>query len=149
MMNVTFKKRLTVLLCAVLIAAMALTLTGCTAAAPETAPVPSASPVPDGADVGEGSTQFSLLIADGAGKQTHLTVHTDEKTVGAALLSLGLIAGDQDQYGLYVKTVNGVTADYDKDGTYWAFMIGGQYASAGVDQTDIVPGESYELRVSR
>lgn len=149
MMNVTFKKRLTVLLCAVLIAAMALMLTGCTATAPETTPALSASPVPDGASIGEGSAQFALLIVDSEGSETHLTVHTDEKTVGAALLSLGVISGDQGQYGLYVKTVNGVTADYDKDGTYWAFMIGGQYASAGVDQTDIVPGESYELRVSR
>jgi len=149
MMNVTFKKRLTVLLCAVLIAAMALMLTGCTATAPENTPSLSASPVPDGASIGEGSAQFTLLIVDSEGSETHLTVHTDEKTVGAALLSLGVISGDQGQYGLYIKTVNGVTADYDKDGTYWAFMVGGQYASAGVDQTDIGPGESYELRVSR
>ena len=53
------------------------------------------------------------------------TVKTDKDTVGAALLEHDLIAGEESQYGLYVKTVNGMTADYDVDGSYWAFYING------------------------
>ena len=69
--------------------------------------------------------------------------------VGAALLALNVIAGDEGQYGLYVKTVNGITADYDKDQTWWAFYVDGVSASAGVDSTDIVNGSTYGFKVEK
>lgn len=72
-------------------------------------------------------------------------VHTDKDTVGAALLEHGLIAGEESKYGLYVKTVNGMTADYDIDKTYWAFYIDGEYALTGVDGTEITEGSTYKL----
>ena len=55
----------------------------------------------------------------------------DRVPVLLALLALDLIAGEDSQYGLYVKTVNGITADYDTDGSYWAFYIDGEYAQTG------------------
>ena len=73
------------------------------------------------------------------------TVKTDKDTVGAALLEHDLIAGEESQYGLYVKTVNGMTADYDVDGSYWAFYINGEYAMTGVDGTAIDEGATYKL----
>ena len=141
---------LSVILCIALLAAAALTLTGCQKT-PKSSPqtVQTAQTVSDGAVLGQGKTQFTLTIADLSGAETHVTVNTDEKTVGAALLSLGVIAGEDGPYGLYVKSVNGITADYDKDQTYWAFYQDGQYASAGIDQTDVTPGAAYALRVSK
>lgn len=106
-------------------------------------------PVEDGAELGEGETQFALTITDGDGAQTHVTVNTDAATVGEALEALGLIQGEEGAYGLYVETVNGITADYDTDKTYWAFYINGEYAMTGVDATEIVPGDHYELRVEQ
>ncbi|MDD6283880.1 MAG: DUF4430 domain-containing protein [Firmicutes bacterium] len=137
------------ILCLVLIAAMALTMTACSNTGAGTSSVSSAGS-PDIATVlGEGDTSFSLTVADADGKETYFVINTDEKTVGAALLKLDLISGDESQYGLYVKKVNGITADYDADGTYWAFYIDGEYASTGVDSTDITDGASYALRVSK
>ena len=52
-------------------------------------------------------------------------------------------------YGLYVKTVNGITADYAVDQTYWAFYINGEYAMAGVDSTPVENGTVYALKVSK
>lgn len=92
-------------------------------------------PVADGAVVGQGAVAF--------------TVNTDEETVGAALLKLGVIAGDDSEYGLYVKTVNGETADYDTDGTYWGFYINGEYAMTGVDATTLETGATYAFRVEK
>ena len=86
-------------------------------------------------------------MVDGAGQETRFQIRTDETTVGAALLKLGLIAGDQGQYGLYVKTVNGITVDYDTDGRYWAFYVDGEYASTGVDDTQAVQGGTYSFQV--
>ncbi|MBQ2923597.1 MAG: DUF4430 domain-containing protein, partial [Tyzzerella sp.] len=52
-------------------------------------------------------------------------------------------------YGLYVKTVNGTTLDYDKDGMYWSFYINGDYAMTGVDVTEIKAGEKYSFKAEK
>ena len=95
--------------------------------------------------MGEGATSFYLTVKDVDGTVTKFQINTDATTVGEALLALELIAGDESDYGLYVKVVNGITADYDVDKSYWAFYIDGEYAQTGVDATDIVAGTTYEL----
>lgn len=77
------------------------------------------------------------------------TLHTDKTTVGEALLEQELIAGEQGAYGLYVKVVNGMEADYDKDQTYWAFYINGEYAMTGVDGTAINENDTYRLTYTK
>ena len=96
---------------------------------------------------GSGNTEFTFVVVDADGNQTDFKIKTDAKTVGEALLAEGLIAGDDSEYGLYVKTVNGITVDYDTDGKYWAFYIDGEYAMTGVDATDIVAGSTYMFKV--
>ena len=98
-------------------------------------------------EIGEGETAFAFEVVLDDGTTTYYNVHTDETTVGAALLGVSLIEGEDSEYGLYVKTVDGITKDYDKDGQYWAFYIDGEYASTGVDSTDIVPGSTYTFKV--
>ncbi len=100
----------------------------------------------DGAVIGEGSKSFEFTVVNMAGEEATFEVKTDEDTVGAALLENNMIAGEDGDYGLYVKTVNGETVDYDKDGKYWAFYINGEYGMTGVDATDIVEGDSYAFK---
>lgn len=102
--------------------------------------------VADGATVGEGKTAFAVEVVQMDGTSIKFTVNTDKATVGEALLDLGIVAGDTTEYGLYIKTVNGVTLDYDADGAYWAFYINGEYASTGVDSTNIEAGATYTLK---
>ena len=52
-------------------------------------------------------------------------------------------------YGLYVKKVNGITADYEKDVTYWAFYVGNSYGMNSVDKTDIEAGATYAFQVAK
>ena len=73
------------------------------------------------------------------------TIKTDKETVGEALQEHGLIEGEDGAYGLYVKKVNGIVADYDEDQTFWAFYINGEYAMTGVDGTLIEEGVTYQL----
>lgn len=97
----------------------------------------------DGETLGEGEKSFSLSVTGTDGETDSFTVKTDEQTVGAALCEIDFIAGEDSQYGLYVKTVNGVTLDFDKDQKYWAFYVDGEYAQYGVDMTDIDEGAEY------
>ena len=145
MKKYSMKKLLSILLCIALIAAMALCTSGCGSKNNTTASVTSAD-VSAVVSKGEGETMFLFNVVDPDGKESRFEIHTDEKTVGAALLSLGLIAGEDSEYGLYVKTVNGVTVDYDQDGKYWAFYVDGEYAATGVDSTDITAGATYTFK---
>jgi len=99
--------------------------------------------------LGEGKTQFNFTVVDKDGKETAFDIHTDKTTVGDALLELGLIAGEEGAYGLYVKQVNGITADYDVDQTYWAFYVNGEYGMTGVDVTNIEAGATYSFKVEK
>lgn len=94
--------------------------------------------------VGTGNKTFTLIVS-AYNKEITLTVKTDENTVGAALSALDIVEGEEGAYGLYIKKVNNILADYDVDQTYWAFYINGEYAMTGVDKTDIVAGATYKL----
>ena len=99
----------------------------------------------DGNVLGKGENCFTFTVTDPNGKENTYEIHTDEDIVGEALLELGLIDGEAGDYGLYVKTVDGTTVDYDTDGKYWAFYVNGEYAMAGVDSTEIVEGTTYSF----
>ena len=147
------KRFSSLLLCTVLIVAMAFT-SGCVKNENKGGNQPSTSASQESPEVkrtvlGEGQTMFLFTVVDKEGNETDFEIHTDKKTVGDALLDLKLIDGDDDKYGLYVKTVNGITADYDTDKTYWAFYVNGEYAPTGVDSTDIEEGVSYSFKVEK
>lgn len=93
---------------------------------------------------GDGATTLTVKV-EAEDQAVIFTVKTDKTTVGAALLEHSLIAGEESEYGLYVKTVNGMLADYNVDQSYWAFYIGEDYAMTGVDSTAIDTGVTYRL----
>lgn len=92
---------------------------------------------------------FTVVVKDLDGNETKFEYTSDAASVGEALLAEGLIEGDEGEYGLYVNTVNGITADWDKDQTYWAFYINDEYATTGVDQTEITEGATYSLVLTK
>lgn len=93
-----------------------------------------------------GSTEFVFGVLGVEGEEKYFEVKTDKTIVGEALLETGLIEGEDSAYGLYVKTVDGTTLDYDTDGKYWAFYVNGEYAATAVDQTEVVAGTLYEFK---
>lgn len=94
--------------------------------------------------IGEGETSVEVEVKAGD-KSVTLTVNTDKTILGDALLEYGIVEGDMGQFGLYVKKVNGILADYDVDCTYWAIYKSGEYMMTGVDGIEISSGEHYEL----
>lgn len=127
-------------------ALMLLSLVGCGGNADQTA---GNKVIENGATIGEGEKSFVAEVVDADGNTVKFTVQTNEKTVGEALQKLGVIDGEEGDYGLYIKTVNGITADYNKDGVYWAFYVDGEYAMTGADMTDVVDGTVYTFRVEK
>ncbi len=140
----SLKKWLSIIGSLVLIAALALTTLGCGSKESASAGAPNAQNA-EVAVMGEGDTVFQFSVVDLEGKETKYEIHTDETTVGAALMKLGLIEGEEGPYGLYVKVVNGITAIYEEDGSYWAFYENGEYGMTGVDLTEINPDVAYSF----
>jgi hypothetical protein len=95
-------------------------------------------------EFGDGAKTITVTV-EAQDKSVTFTVHTDKKTVGEALSEHGLIEGEEGPYGLYVKKVNGILADYDVDQTFWSFYIGDQSSMTGVDVTDLIDGGVYKL----
>ena len=142
------KKLLSFILCMVLIAAMALIANGCNANKNE--PVDTTEqPKVEATKLGEGQTTFNFTVVDKDGNETKFEIKTDKTLVGEALQELNLIEGEPGAYGLYVKKVNGISADYDVDKTYWAFYVNGEYAVSGVDTTTIEAGATYTFKVEK
>lgn len=142
MKTYSMNKLLSLLLCIVLIAAAALFVTGCNDATP---PTPTGDK-PEATVLGEGATTFYFTVVDKDSAETHFEIHTDATNVGEALSDLELIDGEQGDYGLYVKTVNGTTLDWDTDGMYWAFYVNGESSLTGVDQVEITAGATYTFK---
>lgn len=95
-------------------------------------------------ELGEGATTVTVQVKADE-RQVTFTIHTDKTTVGEALQEHNLLEGEESQYGLFVKKVNGIVADYDVDQYYWAFYVNGEYAMTGVDTTNIEEGVVYSL----
>ena len=138
MKKTQIRNLLSFVLCIVLVAAIALMTSGCN---DNTNPDTASSTAVDTASKSE--VTFTFVVVDTKGKETSFEISTNKTIVGEALLDEGLIAGEDSQYGLYVKTVNGITLDYDTDGKYWAFYVNGEYGMTGVDTTEIVAGDIY------
>lgn len=136
MQKTRMKKTLSALVCAVLVAAIALGTFGC-------------GQKPAEGETNAVTTEFKFSVTDADGKTTDFTVSTNKKIVGEALQDEGLISGEEGQYGLYVKTVNGITLDYETDGMYWAFYVNDTMAPTGVDMTEIKPGEVYSFKAEK
>ena len=132
----------------VLLAAMVLGATSCgkTSGGESTDAGIGTVEIPPENVVGEGQTTFTLMVTHLDGTVKSFTVKTDAKTVGEALVGVGLISGENSTYGLYVKTVDGEFLDYDTHQKYCAFYINGEMAMSGIDTTEITEGAVYALR---
>ena len=92
--------------------------------------------------LGEGAKTLSITVSMQENTVV-FTVKTDADTLKDALLPLSLIQGEQQSAGYMVYYVNGVRANYNEDGAYWAIMQGDDYLMTGVDTTPISDGDSY------
>lgn len=93
----------------------------------------------------EGAKTVTIEVVHADETKKEFVLHTDAQTLHEALDEKGLIEGE-DRGGFFmVLVVDGETADYNVDGTYWAMMQDGEWMSTGVDDTMIQDGDHYEF----
>ena len=96
------------------------------------------------AEIGMGKTCIYAEVT-AQDRTVTLKVNTDKKTLGDALTEHKLISGEKGPYGLYVKFVNGIEADYDKNACFWAVSKEGESLLTGVDSEKISDGTRYQF----
>lgn len=95
-------------------------------------------------ELGEGAKTVKVVV-EAEEKKVTFTIKTDAEMLGEALIENELVEGEEGEFGLYIKKVNGMTADYDVDQSYWGFFKDGEYMMTSADLTPFKDGEQYEL----
>jgi hypothetical protein len=93
----------------------------------------------------EGEKSFTVTVVHADGSSKDFSYKSTELYVGAVLQAEGLIEGEEGEFGLYIKVVDGEKAVYEEDSAYWAFYVNGEYAAQGIDLTPIEDGATYSL----
>ena len=90
----------------------------------------------------EGSKAVTIEVIDDKGESREYSVKTDALYLADAMEDAGITYEAQDSY---VNTVNGITADYNKDKSYWAFYINDTYCNFGIFEQPVNDGDSFKI----
>ena len=92
------------------------------------------------------SVTVTIEITDDKGEKTSKEYSSSTaKTLADILKENDLVEGEESEYGLMITTVNGVKADYNTDGAYWALYKNGEYMMTGADGETLEAGAVYGL----
>lgn len=86
--------------------------------------------------------KFTVIVVYADGAEKTFNYETTGGNLGPVLVEKGLLA--ESDGGLY-NTVDGVTADWNVDQSWWAFYIGDEMAAYGMDDAVIHDGDVFKL----
>ncbi len=90
-----------------------------------------------------GEKTFTLTISYKDGTKDVKTITAEQEYLGEVMAAEGIIEYRED--GFYT-TVNGITADFNVDGGWWAVFVGGESSNLGINQIPVTDGGEYEVR---
>ncbi len=134
-------------------------LAGCGASASSTASSAASSVASSGASGAASSVasapadaqatvEFTVTGADGSASSVLLNVADGEK-LSTALAEAGIISQEEADAG-FVTTVNGETADYNKDQAWWCLTDAtGEMTTVGVADIELHDGDSYAFTYTK
>ena len=94
-----------------------------------------------------GGKSITVQVVHGDGSTRDFPLTTEEEYLGPALVSGGVVEDNQSDYGLYILTADGETAD-ESARQWWKVTKGGEMVNTGADSTPIADGEHYELTLT-
>lgn len=93
-----------------------------------------------------GTKTITVTVTHSSGEQKDFSLTTAAENLRGALEEAELVSGEESSYGLYITTVDGESADYSANGSWWCILREGEVSQTGADSTMIQDGECYELR---
>lgn len=98
-------------------------------------------------DTVAGAKALTITVVHGDGSEKVFDVHTDAEYLEGALLENEIVEDNQTDWGLYILTADGETADESAQ-QWWCITKGGEMLATGASETVISDGESYELTLT-
>ena len=95
----------------------------------------------------QGDKNITVIVVHGDESQKEFAINTSSENLRGALEEQKLVEGSDSEYGLYVITVDGETAD-EAAQQWWCFTKGGEKLMTGVDDTMIADGDQYEITLT-
>ena len=95
-------------------------------------------------DAQEGGKALVVTVVHGDESSKDFSFTTDAENLRTALEEQKLIEGTESEYGLFVTTVDGETAD-EAQQQWWCFSKDGEDLVTGVDDTMIADGDHYDI----
>ncbi len=98
----------------------------------------------------EGEKAYTLEVLDDAGALKSYEGRTDAEYLSGIMTELAeggdfSYEAEEGAYGLFITTINGVTADFNTDGSYWAIYVNGNYGDYGADQQPVTDGDTFRF----
>lgn len=95
----------------------------------------------------EGTKAYEVTVTDNNGDVTTYNGTTDAEYLSELMDELKddgfTYEGSTSDYGLFINSINGLAADYDNDGAYWAIYVNGEYGQYGADAQPVADGDSF------
>lgn len=98
-------------------------------------------------DTTEGAKALTITVVHGDQSEKEFDIHTDAEYLEGALTENEIASGEESEYGLFITTVDGETADESKQ-QWWCITKDGEMLETGAGDTVIADGESYELTLT-
>lgn len=94
-----------------------------------------------------GEKTVTIDVVDAEGSVSSYEFETTDETLGELLVNEGIAEGESSQYGLFITTVDGITADESKQ-EWWCITKAGEEMMTGADDTPLADGDQYELTLT-
>jgi len=98
----------------------------------------------------EGTKAYTVAVVDKDGNSKDYSGKTDAEFLRGLMDELVAggdfsYSGDDSEYGIYINTINGITADYEADQAYWAIYVNDEYGMYGADTQPVNDGDSFKF----
>ena len=95
----------------------------------------------------DGEKSITIEVVNSAQQSTIYELDTDAQYLRQAMEEADGLTfdGDEGEYGMMVMTVNGETADYNVDQSYWSFYVNGEYCNYGIDTQPVADGDAFKI----
>ena len=95
----------------------------------------------------QGTKAVQLEVTDAEGNKETYAVKTDAEFLIEVMDELKeqgfFYDGTESEFGLMIDTVNGQTADFEQDGSYWGIYVNGEFANYGVSEQSVADGDTF------
>ena len=95
----------------------------------------------------KGDKSITVTVVHGDETEKVFEYDTDEEYLGPVVTEDGLVEGEEGEFGLFITTVDGETADEAKQ-EWWCVTKGGEMTTVSVSEQVIEDGDAFELTLT-